>query len=126
MTRARQEQDITTKNSYSDKVKYLIHVKKCRRYSGSNNLTTKQHQKQMRYVRGLSKISLQCLIKYHAMKMYPLFNSPHQPATGWGFDSWQGLRIFPFSTASRPVLGPIQPPIQYVSSSFYGGKTAGA
>jgi len=38
---------------------------------------------------------------------------------GWtigvlGFDSWQGLGIFPFTTASRMVLGPTQPPIQWV------------
>jgi hypothetical protein len=40
-------------------------------------------------------------------------------ATGWtiwilGFDSWRGLRIFLFITASRTVLGPTQPPIQWV------------
>jgi hypothetical protein len=29
------------------------------------------------------------------------------------FDSWQG-KIFLFSTASRPALGPTQPPIQLV------------
>jgi hypothetical protein len=31
-----------------------------------------------------------------------------------GFDSRRGLGIFLFTTASRPVLGPIQPPIQWV------------
>jgi hypothetical protein len=31
-----------------------------------------------------------------------------------GFDSWQEHEIFLFSTASRPVLGPTQPPIQWV------------
>jgi hypothetical protein len=37
-------------------------------------------------------------------------------ATGWGsgFDYRQGMRIFLFSTASRPALGPTQPPIQCV------------
>jgi hypothetical protein len=30
------------------------------------------------------------------------------------FDSRQGLRILLFATASRPVLGPTQPPIQWV------------
>jgi hypothetical protein len=29
-----------------------------------------------------------------------------------GFESRQGLRIFLFSTVSRPALGPTQPPIQ--------------
>jgi hypothetical protein len=38
---------------------------------------------------------------------------------GWesgvlGFDSRRMLRIFLFTTASRPVLGPTQPPIQWV------------
>jgi hypothetical protein len=32
----------------------------------------------------------------------------------WGFKSWQGLGIFPFTTASRLALGPTQPPIQWV------------
>jgi hypothetical protein len=31
-----------------------------------------------------------------------------------GFDSRQGLRIFLSATASRPALGPIQPPVQWV------------
>jgi len=31
----------------------------------------------------------------------------------WGFDFRQGLYCFLFATASRPVLGPIQPPIQW-------------
>jgi hypothetical protein len=37
--------------------------------------------------------------------------------------------IFLFSTASRPTLGPTQPPIQWVTralSPFPGGKAAGA
>jgi hypothetical protein len=29
------------------------------------------------------------------------------------FDSRQELEIFPFSTASRPALGPTRPPIQW-------------
>jgi hypothetical protein len=31
-----------------------------------------------------------------------------------GFESWQGLGIFLFTTASRPAVGPTQPPIQWV------------
>jgi hypothetical protein len=31
-----------------------------------------------------------------------------------GFESRQGLDIFLFTTASRPALEPIQPPIQWV------------
>jgi hypothetical protein len=31
-----------------------------------------------------------------------------------GFESWQGLRIFLFTTASRPALGLTHPPIQWV------------
>jgi hypothetical protein len=33
---------------------------------------------------------------------------------GQGFESRQGLGIFLLFTASRPVLGPTQPPIQWV------------
>jgi hypothetical protein len=38
---------------------------------------------------------------------------------GWtigvlGFDSWQGLGIFIFTTTSRMALGPAQPPIQWI------------
>jgi hypothetical protein len=38
-----------------------------------------------------------------------------------GFDSRQGEEIFLFSTASRPALGPTQPPIQWVP----GGLSVG-
>jgi hypothetical protein len=31
-----------------------------------------------------------------------------------GFQSRQGLEIFPFTTLSWPVVGPTQPPIQWV------------
>jgi hypothetical protein len=38
-----------------------------------------------------------------------------------------GAGNFLFSTASRPILGPTKPPIQWVpGSSFLGGKAAGA
>jgi hypothetical protein len=35
-----------------------------------------------------------------------------------GFDSWRGLRIFLFTTASRMALGPTQPPIQWVRGAL--------
>jgi hypothetical protein len=35
-----------------------------------------------------------------------------------GFDSWQGLGIFLFTTASRTALGTTQPPIQWVPGSL--------
>jgi len=41
-----------------------------------------------------------------------------------GFDSLQGLRIFFFATASRPALGPIQPPIRWVPGSLSLGNKA--
>jgi hypothetical protein len=42
---------------------------------------------------------------------------------GWtigvlGFDSWQGLGIFLFTTASRTALEPTQPPIQWVTGTL--------
>jgi hypothetical protein len=36
----------------------------------------------------------------------------------WGFVSRQGLGIFLFTTESRPALGPIQPPIQWVPGTL--------
>jgi hypothetical protein len=47
-------------------------------------------------------------------------------ATGWtigvlGFDSRRGLGILLFTTASRTVLGPTQPPIQWVSGALSMG-----
>jgi hypothetical protein len=38
-----------------------------------------------------------------------------------GFDSRQGLGIFLFTTASRPAMGPTQPPIQWVTGVFSPG-----
>jgi hypothetical protein len=43
---------------------------------------------------------------------------------GWmigvpGFNSWQGLGIFLFTTASRMALRPTQPPIQWVSGALF-------
>jgi hypothetical protein len=34
------------------------------------------------------------------------------------FDSWQGLVIFRFTTASRTALGPTQPPIQRLPAAL--------
>jgi hypothetical protein len=42
-----------------------------------------------------------------------------------GFDFQQG-RIFLSATTSRLVLGPIKPPVHWVSGSFLGGKAAAA
>jgi hypothetical protein len=44
-------------------------------------------------------------------------------ATGWtigvlGFDSLRGLGIFLFTTVSRTVLGPTQPPLQWVRGAL--------
>jgi hypothetical protein len=35
-----------------------------------------------------------------------------------GFETWQGLGIFLFTTASRQALGPTQPPIQQVTGDL--------
>ena len=43
-----------------------------------------------------------------------------------GFGSRQVQEIFPFSKSSTPVLGPIQPPIQWVPGSFLGVKQPGS
>jgi hypothetical protein len=51
-------------------------------------------------------------------------------ATGWmirvlEFDSRWGLRIFLFTTASRPALGPTHPPIQWVPGALSLGVKNG-
>jgi len=35
-----------------------------------------------------------------------------------GFESQQGMGVYRFTTASRPALGPIQPPIQWALGAF--------
>jgi hypothetical protein len=53
-------------------------------------------------------------------------------ATGWTFgvlrfDCRRGLGIFLFTTASRMALGPIQPPMQWVTGALsLGNKAAGS
>jgi hypothetical protein len=42
-----------------------------------------------------------------------------------GFESRQGLGIFLFTTATRPVLGPTQPPIQVLRALSLGVKRPG-
>jgi hypothetical protein len=36
----------------------------------------------------------------------------------WWFESWQGVEIFFFTTASRPALMPTQPPTQWVRGTL--------
>jgi hypothetical protein len=54
-------------------------------------------------------------------------NSSVGIATSYGldvrrFDSWWGLGIFLFPIASRPALGPTQPPIQWVPGALSPGE----
>jgi hypothetical protein len=35
-----------------------------------------------------------------------------------GFESWQGLGIFLFTTTSKPAVVPTQPPIQWVPGAL--------
>jgi hypothetical protein len=68
---------------------------------------------------------------YFSYVLAGIAQSVQRQATSWkakesGFDFRQGQQIFLFSTASRPVLEPIQPPVNCIGSLFPGGKTAGA
>jgi hypothetical protein len=38
----------------------------------------------------------------------------YERADNRGFENREGLGMFPFTTVSRPALGPTQPPIQWV------------
>ena len=42
------------------------------------------------------------------------------------FESWWDEEGFLFLDASRPALGPLRPPIQWLPEYFLGGKAAGA
>jgi hypothetical protein len=42
-----------------------------------------------------------------------------------GFDPRQGQRIFPLTSASRPALGPTQPPVQWVPGALSPGVKRG-
>jgi hypothetical protein len=39
-------------------------------------------------------------------------------ANNRGFESWQRLRIFLFTTASKPALSPSQPPMKWVPGAL--------
>jgi hypothetical protein len=59
----------------------------------------------------------------HLSEVAVLAQSVEHWATGWtigvlGFNSWQGLGIFLFTTACRVALGPTQPPIQWVPGAL--------
>jgi hypothetical protein len=41
------------------------------------------------------------------------------------FDPRRGQRIFPLASVSRPALGPIQPPVQWVPGVLYPGVKGG-
>jgi hypothetical protein len=44
---------------------------------------------------------------------------------GWPvFDFRQGQEVYLFFTASKPALGPTQPPIEWVQGGSYPGVTA--
>jgi hypothetical protein len=59
--------------------------------------------------RRLCSVSVQANVKSHCQY------SDWLPAGRPGFDPRQGQRIFPLVSASRPALGPTQPPVKWVS-----------
>jgi hypothetical protein len=68
---------------------------------------------------------------YHSISFLAIRCPRGFSATGWTFgvlrfDSRRGLGIFLFTTASRPALGPTQPPIQWVPGALsLGVKRSG-
>jgi hypothetical protein len=64
-----------------------------------------------------------CLYNIHLLISYLNRDSSVILALGYGLDdrgfgSRQGLGTFLFTTASRPALGPIQPPVQWVPGAL--------
>jgi hypothetical protein len=54
--------------------------------------------------------------------MLPKQREPGELLVGWsGFDSWQSKKRLLYSTASRPILQPTQPPIQWVLDALSQG-----
>jgi hypothetical protein len=75
-------------------------------------------------------LSLVTIFSASFLHLILLTQSVQRWATGWmigvlGFDSRRGLWIFLFTTASRTVLGPTQPPVQWVPGAHPRGKAAG-
>jgi hypothetical protein len=84
--------------SYSDDFGMFITVK------------TKQH-----YI--LSHVNPVCIFTFHLNNIFS-GTALDYGLDGRGFESRQGLGIFLFTTASRPVLRPTQPPIQWVPGAI--------
>jgi hypothetical protein len=42
-----------------------------------------------------------------------------------GFDLWQGKRVFPVTSVSRPALEPTQPPVQWIPGVLSPGVKRG-
>jgi hypothetical protein len=66
------------------------------------------------------------VIVYNIYLWTAIAQSVQRWATGWtigvlGFDFRRGLVIFLFTTASRTVLGPTQPPIQWIPGALSSG-----
>jgi hypothetical protein len=62
-----------------------------------------------------TKVNLSlCLTKYHVMNKYSVIDFST-------FDFWLVQEVFSFTTASRPALGPTQPPIKLTPRALSPG-----